>query len=173
MDKFGNWVIPITIFLIILFGIIRKAPLFDCFVDGAKEGLNATLSVLPSLIGLILAVSMLNASGAFDIFSAFIAPVANLLGIPKEVMPLALLRPISGSGSLAILTQIFQEYGPDSFIGRVASVMMGSTETTFYAITIYFGAIGIKKTRHAIPAALSADLAGYLFSVWTVRYFFG
>ena len=119
-----------------------------------------------------MAVSMLSASGALDLFSHFISPAAKALGLPPEVMPLALLRPVSGSGSTALLTQIFSDYGPDSFIGRVASVMMGSTETTFYAIAVYFGAIGVKKTRHTIPAALAADFTGYLASVWAVRWFF-
>ncbi len=172
MDKFGAYAVPVTVCIIIIFGLIRKVPVFDSFVAGAKEGIASTVSILPSLIGLIMAVTMLKASGALDMFSSFIAPLAESIGLPPQTMPLALLRPISGSGSTAILTQIFADYGPDSFIGRVASVMMGSTETTFYAIAVYFGAVGIKKTRHAIPAALAADAAGYLMSVLAVRLFF-
>ncbi len=172
MDKFGAYVVPVTVCIIIIFGLIRKVPVFDSFVAGAKEGISSTVSILPSLVGLIMAVTMLKASGALDMFSAFIAPLAECIGLPPQTMPLALLRPISGSGSTAILTQIFADYGPDSFIGRVASVMMGSTETTFYAIAVYFGAVGIKKTRHAIPAALAADATGYLMSVLAVRLFF-
>lgn len=172
MDKFGAYVVPVTVCLIIVFGLVRRVPVFDSFVAGAKEGISSTVSILPSLVGLIMAVTMLKASGALDMFSSFIAPLAECIGLPPQTMPLALLRPISGSGSTAILTQIFADYGPDSFIGRVASVMMGSTETTFYAIAVYFGAVGIKKTRHAIPAALAADATGYLMSVLAVRLFF-
>ena len=115
---------------------------------------------------------MLSASGALDMLCAFISPAAEWMGLPPETMPLALLRPISGSGSLAILSDIFERNGPDSFAGRVASVMMGSTETTFYAIAVYFGSVGIKKTRHAVPSALTADLVGYFMSAAAVRMFF-
>lgn len=173
MDKFGMYVIPVMVCAILVFGLVKKVPVLGCFTDGAKEGLQSAVSVLPSLIGLMMAVSMLKASGALDLFTAFIAPAAEWIGLPAATVPLALLRPISGSGSTAILDQIFSSYGPDSFTGRVASVMMGSTETTFYAIAVYFGAVGIKKTRYAVPAALAADLAGYVFSVLSVKLFFG
>lgn len=173
MDKLGTFSVPIIIALIILFGFFKKVPLFDTFLLGAKEGMKSTVSIAPSLVGLITAVSMLKASGALDMFTAAIAPAAHFLGIPPEVMPLTLLRPISGSGSIAFLDTIFSTVGVDSFPGRVASVMMGSTETTFYAIAVYFGAVGIKNTRHTIPAALSADLAGLFLSVFSVNLFFG
>ncbi|OCN01924.1 spore maturation protein [Clostridium sp. W14A] len=163
---------PAVVLCIVLFGFLRKVPVFDTFVAGAKEGLRSTVSILPSLIGLIMAVSMLSASGALDLLSSFLAPVASLIGLPKQAMPLALIRPVSGSGSTAVLTQIFYDCGPDSFVGRVASVMSGSTETTFYAIAVYFGAVGIKKTRHTIPAALTADLTVCIVSALAVRLFF-
>ena len=172
MDKLGIYILPAVVFCIILFGFIRKVPVFDTFVSGAKEGLRSTVSILPSLIGLIMAVSMFSASGALDLLSSFLAPVANLIGLPKQAMPLALIRPISGSGSTAVLTRIFQDYGPDSLIGRISSVMSGSTETTFYAIAVYFGAVGIRKTRHTIPAALTADLTVCIVSALTVRLLF-
>ncbi|WP_411676130.1 spore maturation protein [Caproicibacter sp.] len=172
MDKLGIYIMPAVVLCIVLFGFLRKVPVFDTFVAGAKEGLHSTVSILPSLIGLIMAVSMLSASGALDLLSSFLAPVASLIGLPKQAMPLALIRPVSGSGSTAVLTQIFQDCGPDSFVGRVASVMSGSTETTFYAIAVYFGAVGIKKTRHTIPAALTADLTVCVISALTVRLFF-
>ena len=172
MDKLGIYILPAVVFCIILFGFIRKVPVFDTFVSGAKEGLRSTVSIRPSLIGLIMAVSMFSASGALDLLSSFLAPVANLIGLPKQAMPLALIRPISGSGSTAVLTRIFQDYGPDSLIGRISSVMSGSTETTFYAIAVYFGAVGIRKTRHTIPAALTADLTVCIVSALTVRLLF-
>ena len=172
MEVFGSYLIPILIALILLFGFLRKVPLFDTFLEGAKEGMKSTVSIAPALIGLITAVTMLKASGALDLFTAAIRPAAAFLGLPPEVMPLTLLRPVSGSGSIAILDQIFATCGPDSFAGRVASVMMGSTETTFYAIAVYFGAVGIKKTRHTIPAAITADTASFFISTLAVRLFF-
>ncbi|MFQ9950902.1 MAG: spore maturation protein [Clostridium sp.] len=172
MEVFGSYLIPILIALILLFGFLRKVPLFDTFLEGAKEGMKSTVSIAPALIGLITVVTMLKASGALDLFTAAIRPAAAFLGFPPEVMPLTLLRPVSGSGSIAILDQIFATCGPDSFAGRVASVMMGSTETTFYAIAVYFGAVGIKKTRHTIPAAITADTASFFISTLAVRLFF-
>lgn len=169
MADLGSVVVPATIFFILIFGFLRKVPVFDVFVSGAREGAVSCFDILPSLVGLILAVNMLSASGALDLVSSFLRPAALALGLPPEVMPLALMRPVSGSGSNALLLQLFRDYGPDSFVGRVASVMNGSTETTFYAIAVYFGAVGIKKTRHTIPAALTADLVGYIASVWAVR----
>lgn len=172
MDKLGVFAVPLVIACILAFGFFRKVPLFDTFVAGAKEGFSATISILPSLIGLIMAVTMFSASGALDLFSSFLAPAARLLGLPPQVMPLALIKPISGSGSTAVLTQIFRECGPDSTVGRIASVMAGSTETTFYAVAVYFGAVGIRKTRHTIPAALAGDLSACIFSALAVRLFF-
>ncbi|WP_242846268.1 spore maturation protein [Anaeromassilibacillus senegalensis] len=173
MDKLGIYAVPIMILLILLFGMIRRVPVFDAFVEGAKEGLASSFSILPTLVGLIMAVTMLKASGALDMIASFLAPVAQLLGLPANVMPLALIKPISGSGATALLTQIFESSGPDSFAGRVASVMAGSTETTFYCIAVYYGAVGIKKTRHTIPAALTADFAAFVIAALSVRYFFG
>ena len=172
MDKLGVYAIPATILIIIVFGLVRHVPLFDTFTAGAKEGLSSAISILPSLVGLMMAVSMLSASGALDMFSSFLSPIARLLGLPSEVMPLALIKPVSGSGATAILTQIFQSNGTESFVGRVASVMSGSTETTFYAIAVYYGAVNIKKTRHTIPAALTADLTACVVSALAVRLFF-
>lgn len=172
MEQIGAFVMPVSACLIILFGLFRKVAVFDSFVLGAKEGFHSTIDILPTLIGLITSITMLKASGALDVFSSFAAPVAKAIGIPEQVLPLFLLRPISGSGSLAILNSIFDTYTPDSLIGRVASVLMGSTETTFYAIAVYYGAVGIKKTRHTIPAAVSADFAAFFLSVLTVQFFF-
>ncbi len=172
MDKLGVYAIPVVVFLIVIFGLMRGVPLFDTFVAGAKEGFSSSISILPSLVGLMMAVSMLNASGALDILSSLLAPAARLLGLPPEVMPLALIKPVSGSGATAVLAQIFQNNGTESFAGRVASVMSGSTETTFYAIAVYFGSVGVKKTRHTIPAAVTADLTAFVVSALTVRLFF-
>ena len=172
MDKLGVYAIPSAVFLIVIFGLMRGVPLFDTFVAGAKEGFSSTISILPSLIGLMMAVAMLSASGALDILSSLLSPVAAFLGLPPQVMPLVLIKPISGSGSTAVLAQIFQNCGTESFAGRVASVMSGSTETTFYAIAVYFGSVGIKKPRHTIPAALTADFTAFVVSALAVRLFF-
>nr|WP_319488629.1 nucleoside recognition domain-containing protein [uncultured Caproiciproducens sp.] len=172
MDKLGVYAIPAVVFLIVVFGLMRGVPVFDTFVTGAKEGFSSAISILPSLVGLMMAVAMLNASGALDILSSFLSPVARLMGLPTQVMPLALIKPVSGSGATAVLVQIFQNSGTESFAGRVAAVMSGSTETTFYAIAVYFGSVGIKKTRHTIPAAITADLTAFIVSALTVRLFF-
>ncbi len=173
MTAFTAFIVPTFLVLILLYGFAKKVPVFDTFLIGAKEGLQSSVSILPALIGLLMAVTMLNASGALDLFSEWISPFVSWLGFPPEVVPIALLRPVSGSGSTAILTQIFERYGADSFAGRAASVLAGSTETTFYAVAVYFGAVGIKKTRHAIPSALMADLACSVFAVITTNLFFG
>ena len=172
MDKLGAYAVPVSVFLIVMFGLMRGVPLFDTFIIGAKEGFSSAISILPSLVGLMMAVAMLNASGALDILSSLLSPVAAFLGLPQQVMPLALIKPVSGSGATAILTQIFEKNGTESFAGRVAAVMSGSTETTFYAIAVYYGSVGIKKTRHTIPAALTAELAACIISALTVHLFF-
>jgi len=172
LEKFGAFILPVMIFIIISLGFIKKIEIFDVFIKGAREGLKSTFLIAPSLVGLITSVSMLKASGALDIFTASAAPFMNKIGIPAETVPLMLLRPISGSGSMALINNIFSEFGTESFIGRIASVMMGSTETTFYAIAVYFGAINIKNTRHTVPAALCADLTGFILSVIAVKLLF-
>lgn len=157
------------IFFIVVLGLLKKVDVFDSFLLGAKDGFDSTISILPPLVGLITAITMLKSSGALEIISKILQPVANFLSIPKELSPLAILRPISGSGALAFIDRIFSDYGVDSLIGRIASVMMGSTETTFYTIAVYFGSVKIKNTKHAIPAALAADLTGFIMSALSVR----
>ncbi len=171
MNNFGFYVIPCILFLIIITGIFKKVPVFDVFLKGAAEGINSTFSIAPPLIGLITAVTMLKASGAIDIFANFISPISNFFGIPSQVIPLALLKPISGSGSIALLDNILKNYGSNSIISRMASVIAGSTETTFYILTIYFGCIGIKKTRHALASALIADFAAVIIAVTLINLF--
>ncbi|MGN0471043.1 MAG: spore maturation protein [Acutalibacteraceae bacterium] len=171
MDKIGIYVVPVVIVLIVVFGVIKKVNIFDSFTMGAKEGISSLISIAPSLIGLVLAVTMLDSSGFFDIITEALSPLCEKIGIPPEVVPLGLMRPVSGSGSFALLNSILEKYGADSIIGKTASVMAGSTETTFYAITVYFGSVGIRKTRHTIPSALTADLCGIIFASLTVRMF--
>ena len=163
--------VPLMICGIIAYGMIRKIDVYDSFVEGAKEGMESMFRIVPPLIGLIVAISMLRESGALELLGKFLKPITDFLNMPSDVLPLALLRPVSGSGSMAIVNDIFKVHGPDSIEGKIASVMMGSTETTFYTIAVYFGAVGIKKSRHTAMSALFADLTGIIMSVIIVRAF--
>ena len=173
MDKLGGWILPGAVAVIVLFGIIREVPVFEAFLKGAKEGLRSSISILPTLVGLMMGVTMLQASGALDLISSLVRPLAEWCGFPAEAVPLALLRPFSGSGSTALAASLFQTISPDSFSGRVISVLMGSTETTFYAVAVYYGAVGIKKTRWTIPAALTGDMESMAAAALTVMLFMG
>lgn len=164
--------IPLVIAVIVGYGLIKGVAVFDLFLEGAKEGLMTAARILPALVGLVAAVGMFRVSGGLDILSWALQPVGRLIGLPKEILPLALMRPISGSGALALFTDLLGEHGADSLIGRVASVLMGSTETTFYTIAVYYGAAGIKDTRHSIPAALAGDVTGFFMSAFLVHLLF-
>lgn len=159
--------------VIVVFGLIKRVPVFDIFLKGAKEGMQILYSIAPTIIGLVFAVDLLRSSGAIDAICNFTEPVADYLGFPKEIVPMVLLRPVSGSGSTALLTSLYEQCGPDSFAGRVASVLAGSSETTFYAIAMYFGCIKVKKIRHTLFAAIIADITAAVMSVLTVRLYFG
>lgn len=169
----SNLAIPFIFFIIISYGLAKDIKVYDCFVEGAKDGIETIIRILPPLVGLLVAIGVFRESGALDLITFAIQPVTGLLKIPQEVLPLALMRPISGSASLAIVTDLLKHYGADSFIGRVTSTMMGSTETTFYTLAVYFGSVGIKNVRHTIPAALLADLTGIIASVWICGMVFG
>lgn len=164
---------PLFACIIVVFGLIRRVPVFDAFLKGAKEGIRILVSIAPTIMGLVFAVDLLRSSGAIDALCSFVSPAAEALGFPAEVLPMMLLRPVSGSGSTALLTSVFEDCGADSFAGRVASVIAGSSETTFYAIAMYFGCIKVKKIRHTLVAALAADFTAFVVSVITVRLFFG
>ena len=173
MTLLGNLVIPLILVSLVVYALFRGTDIFSAMTHGAKDGLKTVVSILPSLIVLLPAIYMFRASGAMDALSEALRPLLYAVGIPSETVPLMLMRPLSGSGALAIGSDIMKNSGPDSFVGRVAAVMLGSSETTFYVIAVYFGAAGIKNTRHAIPAALLADFVGFLSSVFFVRLFFG
>jgi spore maturation protein B len=155
-----------------LLALRKKENTYDLLLQGGAEGLKLLLHITPALVILLTAVTMLRASGAVDLLSRLLAPLFRLFGIPPETAMLVLIRPISGSAALAVGSELMAQYGPDSLIGRTAAIMLGSTETTFYTISVYFGAVGIKKTRYAIPAALIADLTGFIVASLTARYFF-
>ena len=165
LNYISNIVIPTTILLIIVYGLIEKQQIFDIFLDGAKEGLQIVINIFPTLLGLFLSINILRASGIIDVIANITMPILNLLKIPTEILPLALLRPISGSASIAVATDIMTKYGVDSLIGLICSTIMGSTETTLYTIAVYTSAVKIKKTRFVLIAALLADFIGMLTSV--------
>ena len=156
-----------------LWALGKKVDVYDALVTGAREGLGVVVSILPALVALLSAVYMFRACGAMEWLSQVMAPLLTKLGVPPETVPLLLVRPLSGSGALAVGSDLIAAYGPDSAVGRTAAVMLGSTETTFYTVAVYFGAAGIKKTRYTVPAALTADVAAFLAAAWTVRWFFG
>ncbi|MDL2234253.1 spore maturation protein [Ruminococcaceae bacterium OttesenSCG-928-L11] len=169
----GSLIIPAVMAAILLYGLAQRVDIFDCFIEGAREGLGTAVSILPSLIALMTCVGIFKASGVLDVLTHALSPVADVLHMPKEIIPLAILRPISGSGAMVIFNNILQQYGPDSYIGRVASVLEGSSETTFYTIAVYYGAIKLSRTRHTLAASLTADLTGFVMSALMVTLFFG
>ncbi|QZT33146.1 spore maturation protein [Caldalkalibacillus thermarum TA2.A1] len=167
------WAIPALICFILIYGIIKGLPVYETFVEGAKEGFGTAINIIPHLVGMMVAVSIFRASGALDYLLLFISPVLSLLYIPAEVVPLAIIRPISGAGALAITSDLIAQYGSDSFIGRLASTMQGSTDTTLYVLTVYFGAIGVRNIGYALKVGLLADLAGALAAILIVTIVFG
>lgn len=169
----SSLVIPLLLAAVAVCGMGRRVDVYSTLTHGAEEGLAVLLRIIPALVGLLTAVSMFRASGAMEWLSGLCAPVLEFFGVPPETTPLMLIRPVSGNGALAVASDLMAAYGPDSYVGRVAAVMLGSTETTFYTIAVYFGSAGIHKTRHTVPAALAADLTGFLASALAVRIFFG
>ena len=167
------WAIPSVVFLILVYGAIKRIPVYETFVEGAKDGFGTAIKIIPHLVGMMVAISIFRASGALDYLLKLISPVLTFFHIPAEIVPLALIRPISGAGSLAITTDIMEQFGPDSFIGRLASTMQGSTDTTLYVLTVYFGAVGIRKIGYALKVGLWADFAGVIGAIFIVTMIFG
>ena len=155
-----------------LYGYYKKIAIFDAFVEGGQEGFQVTIKIIPYLVGMLVAIGMLRASGFFDSLSEWLAPVFNWLGMPSEVLPLALIRPFSGSAANGVMAELIHVHGGDSFIAKLAATMMGSTETTFYVVAVYFGAVGIRKTRYAIHAGLISDLTGVIAAVIVCNWLF-
>lgn len=172
MDLVFTMVVPLVIAGVAVWGMVRRVDVYDSLVQGAGEGLGVLIKIVPPLIGLLTAVYMLRASGTLELAAVALGPVLTRLGIPPETVALLLVRPVSGSAALGVGAELISTYGPDSQVGRTAAVMLGSTETTFYTIAVYFGAAGIAKTRYAVPAALCADLAGFMAAAWAVRVIF-
>ena len=171
-EQISNWILLAFVVGIPLYGAIKKINVFDEFIVGAKQGFETSVSIIPYLVAMLVAVSMLRASGFFELVYKLLAPFFNAIGMPTELLPLALIRPFSGGAATGVMTELIHEHGGNSFIAKTAATLMGSTETTFYVIAVYFGAVNVGRTRHAIPAGLLADFAGVVASVMVCRYFF-
>ncbi len=173
MSKISLFAIPVMILGITSYGMFKKVKVYEAFTEGAKEGFQTAVTIIPYLVAMLVAIGIFRKSGAMDIFATMVSPITNFVGMPAEVLPMAIMKPLSGGGSSGILNDLFTTYGPDSLIGRMASIMFGSTETTFYVLAVYFGSVAIRKTRHAVVAGLLADLSGILAAVFIARVMFG
>ncbi|MFA1822794.1 spore maturation protein [Virgibacillus oceani] len=167
------WIIPCFLLIVLLTATWKKVPTYEIFVEGGKEGVKMAFNLLPFLVGMIVSISILRSSGALEAFIGLISPILAFAGIPADIVPLALVRPISGTAALGMTTELIDTHGPDSFIGRLASTMQGSTDTTLYILTVYFGAVGIRKMGDALKVGLLADLAGIIASIIIVSIIFG
>ena len=172
VNVFSLWILPVMLLTFIVAALYKKIPLYDTFIDGAKEGFSIGVKIIPYLVGILVAIGMFRASGAIEFLAHALAPALNLIGMPADILPLAIIRPLSGSGALGITTEIANQYGGDSYMARLAAVMTGSSENTLYVIAVYFGSVGISKIRHALIAGLVADIAGILASIFICRLVF-
>ncbi|MED3624898.1 spore maturation protein [Neobacillus thermocopriae] len=165
--------IPLLIGFILIYGTIKQVPTYESFVEGGKEGIKIAVSIIPFLVGMLVAISIFRASGALEALMNWIRPFMKMIGVPAEIVPLLIIRPISGTAALGMTSDLISVYGPDSFIGRLASVLQGSTDTTFYVLTVYFGAVGIKKMGDALKVGLLADVVGIIVAILVVALVFG
>jgi spore maturation protein B len=172
LDAVSVWAIPFLLVAIPLVGFVRKVKVYDVFIEGAKEGFDVAVRIIPFLVGILVAIGMFRGSGAMDLLTAALRPVAASTGFPAELIPLAILRSLTGSGSLAFATDLVKTHGPDSLIARMASTMYGSSETTFYVLAVYFGAVAVRRTRHAVPAALIGDIVAAIAAVAVCAWMF-
>ena len=172
LDGISLWAIPVLLVVIPLVGIIRGVKVYDVFIEGAKEGFDVAVKVIPFLVGILVAIGMFRGSGAMDLLMAALRPIVVLTGFPAELVPLTILRSLTGSGSLAFTTDLIKTHGPDSLIARMAATLYGSSETTFYVLAVYFGAVGIRGTRHAVPAALVGDIVAAIAAVVVCAWMF-
>ena len=166
------WAIPVFLLTIPLYGAVRGVKVYESFVEGAKEGFQVGVRIIPYLVAILVAVGMLRGAGGIELLARWLDPVLRIVGMPAEILPLAIMRPLSGSGSLGIVTELVKTHGPDTFIARLAATAYGSTETTFYVLAVYFGSVGIKKARHAVVAGLFADVVSLIAAVIICRIVF-
>jgi spore maturation protein B len=167
------WIIPFLICVVLVYSTYKKVPTYESFVEGGKEGFSIAISIIPYLVGMLVAIGVFRASGAMDLVVNAFKPFLHVFGVPSEIVPLGLMRPISGTGALGLTSDLIATFGPDSFIGRLASTMQGSTDTTFYILTVYFGAVGIKKMGDSMKVGLLADLVGMICAIVVVTLVFG
>ena len=165
--------IPALILFVVVYGMIRKVKIYEAFVEDAKEGFNVGVRIIPYLVAMLVAIGIFRAGGAMEILAAFVAPVTKLIGMPPEALPMAIIRPLSGSGALGVMSEIMKAHGQDSLIGKMVSIMMGSSETTFYVLAVYFGAVGIVRTRQAVLGGIIVDIVAVLVSVFITNLVFG
>lgn len=165
INNISKYAIPFILLAIPTYGLLKKVKLYESFTEGAKNGFDTAVRIIPYLVAMLVSIGVFRASGALDLLVSFLSPITELIGMPAEVLPMAFMRPLSGGGATGIMSELIATHGPDSLIGRMVSVMMGSTETTFYVLAIYFGSVSIKKTRHALPAGLIADFVGIITAV--------
>jgi spore maturation protein B len=166
------WAIPVFLAAVPAYGLLKGVKVYESFVEGAKGGFQTAIRIIPYLVAILVAVGMLRGAGAIDMLANWAGPVLRRIGFPVEILPLAIMRPLSGSGSMGIVTELLKTHGPDSFIGRLAASAYGSTETTFYVLAVYFGSVGIKKTRHAVIAGLTADIISLVAAIVICRFMF-
>jgi spore maturation protein B len=166
------WAIPIFLAAIPVYGMFKGVKVYECFVEGAKGGFQTAIRIIPYLVAMLVAIGMLRGAGAIDLLAKGLGPILDRIGFPVEILPLAIMRPLSGSGSMGIATELIKTHGPDSFLGRLAASAFGSTETTFYVLAVYFGAVGIKKTRYAIISGLTADIVSLIAAIVLCRFMF-
>jgi spore maturation protein B len=172
ISNISMWAIPVLIVFIPLYAALHKVPVYESFTEGAREGFDTAIRIIPHLVGMMVAIGIFRASGAMDLFIGLLAPVFSRLGLPTEVLPLAILRPITGSGSLAYTSELIKTFGPDSMIAKIASTIQGSTDTTLYVLTVYFGAVGIQKTKYALRVGLFSDVIGFFSASFVCIYLF-
>lgn len=172
LDAISLWAIPVLLVVIPFVGIIRRVKVYDVFIEGAKEGFDVAVKIIPFLVGILVAIGMFRGSGAMDLLMAALRPIVVRTGFPAELVPLTILRSLTGSGSLAFTTDLIKTHGPDSVIARMAATLYGSSETTFYVLAVYFGAVGIRRTRHAVPAALIGDIVAAIAAVMVCAWMF-
>ena len=172
LDAISLWAIPVLLVVIPLVGLLRGVKVYDVFIEGAKEGFDVAVKIIPFLVGILVAIGMFRGSGAMDLLMAALRPLVASTGFPAELVPLTILRSLTGSGSLAFTTDLIKTYGPDSVIGRMAATLYGSSETTFYVLAVYFGAVGVRRTRHAVAAALIGDLVAAIAAVVICAWMF-
>ncbi len=173
VDVFSNWAIPLIILAIGVIGYLRKVKVYECFIEGAKEGFDIAVMIIPYLVAILFAIALFDKGGAMQIFAEIFKPITSLIGMPPAILPLAIIRPLTGGGARGVMIDIFDKFGPDSIEGLIASALQGSTETTFYVLAVYLGSIGVRRYRYAIPACLAGDLVGIIAAVIICNIWFG